>query len=114
MPSSPSSERPSPATEVSAACLPAPAAAGQGVGTQRGHISIAFLSAFALVLALISLWLNLRELCPSGDRTGGLVVQAKRQRQAAAPALAGGSGADAGSTLPVGNHGEINGKGQSL
>lgn len=35
------------------------------------------------------------------------------QRQAAAQALACGSGADAASTLPVGNHGEINGKGRS-
>jgi len=33
MPSSSSSERPSPATTAPAACLPAPAAARQGVGT---------------------------------------------------------------------------------
>lgn len=35
MPSSPSSERPSPATTAPAACLPAPAPAGQGVGTRQ-------------------------------------------------------------------------------
>jgi len=57
--------RPPPGQTSLAARLAAPDQADQVGGTQRGHISLAILSAFALVIALISLWLNLRELCPA-------------------------------------------------
>lgn len=62
-------ERPSPATTAPAACLPAPAAAGQGVGThQRGYFMFAVL--FALVAACVFA-LGLMEFdCELGLRHG--------------------------------------------
>lgn len=54
-------ERPSPATSAPAACLPAPAAAGQGVGTIQ-LITFGF-ALTSLLLSLASLTFNVISRC---------------------------------------------------
>lgn len=56
-------------------------------------------------------WLSIADFLA---RQNLCIVLQKRARSAAAPALAGGSGAAALKTLPVGNHGEIVAKGRAV